>query len=75
MPAHNLEHKGSRVRGCGRVDVIDRFTDSVQRSRSADCEIGHAHVIVDGSDEPDDAKVTVFGELFWGDLALGVEGL
>lgn len=75
VPAHDLEHKGSRVRGSGRVDIIDRFADPLQRCRCADCHIGQTHVIVDGSDEADDAEVTMFGELFWSDLALGVEGL
>lgn len=75
VPAHDLEHESSRVRGCCRVDIVDRLTYSMQSCGSADGQIGHAHVVVDRTDEPDDAEVTMFGELLWGNLALGMEGL
>jgi hypothetical protein len=63
------------VRGRGRVDIVDRLTDPLQRGGRADREIGHTHVVIDGSDKADNAEVTVLGELLWGDFSLGVEGV
>ena len=50
VPTHDLEHKGSGVRGRGRIDVVDRFTDPMQRCRCANREIGQTHIVIDGSD-------------------------
>lgn len=75
MPAHDLDDEGSRVRGRGRVYVVDCLTYPVQRCWCADCKIGHAHVVIDRTDEPDYTKVAMFGELFLGYFPLGMEGL
>lgn len=44
--------------------VVDSLADSVQRSRGADCEIGHRHIIVYRSDESHNPKVPVARNLF-----------
>lgn len=75
VPTHDLEYKGSRVRGSRRVDIIDRFADPLQGRWRANREIRQTHVVIDRSDKPDNAEVTVFGKLVWCDFSLGMERL
>lgn len=69
MPTHNLQHERTGVRNGGRVDVIDGFADPLQSGRGADGEIGHTHVIVDGTNKTNNLEVTVAVMLFVRDPA------
>ncbi len=51
------------MRGSGRVNVVDGLADSMQRSRRADSQISHGHVIIDRSNEPHDPEVPVSRDL------------
>jgi hypothetical protein len=55
------------MRGNSRMNVVDGLADSMQRSWRADSQIGHGHVIIDRSNEPDDPEVSVSCKLFIGD--------
>lgn len=59
MSPHNLDHEGSRVRASRCVDVINRFTDAVQSGGRSDRLVRQRHVVVDRSDETNDAEVTI----------------
>ena len=59
MAAHNLNDERTGVRKGSRVDVVDGFADAVEGSRRADSHIGQCHVVVDGTNESDDAKVSL----------------
>ena len=41
------------------MNVVDGLTDSMKRSRCADGQIGHGHVIIDRSNEPHDLEMSV----------------
>jgi hypothetical protein len=49
------------------MNVINGLADPMQRSRGADGKIGHGHVIINRSNEPDDPEVPVSRNLFIGD--------
>ena len=49
------------------MNVVDGLADSMQRSWRADSQIGHGHIIVDRSNEPDDPEMPVSRNLFIGD--------
>lgn len=57
------------MRDGGRVDVIYGFADSLQGGGSSDGEVGHTHIVVDGSDETDDFEVAVAFKLLFRDSA------
>ena len=59
VSTHNLYDERPRVRECGGVDVINGFADSVKSCRSTNCQIGHAHVIVDRPDKASDLEMRV----------------
>ena len=43
----------------------------MQGGRTTDGEIGHGHVVVDGTDESNDGEVRVVGSLYGCDLSAG----
>jgi hypothetical protein len=64
MPPHNFEHERSRVRNSRRMYVVDSFADPLQRSRRANCKIGHGHVVIYRSNESHNPKVSMMRDLF-----------
>lgn len=46
------------------MDVVNSFADPLQRSRRADCEIGHGHVVIYRSNESHNPKVPMARNLF-----------
>ena len=69
MPAHDLDDEGTRVREGSRLNVVDSFANTVQRSGGTDGHVGHRHVVIDRTDETYDLEVTVSLGLFLGDFA------
>ena len=78
MSTHHLKHKRSLVGSSGGIDTIDGFANSVQRSRSADCQVGHGHIVIDRPDKSDDFEVPMLDGLDVRDfsclIAHGVSG-
>jgi hypothetical protein len=66
---HDLEHERARVREGGRVDVIDRLADALERGRRADGQVRQRHVVVDRANKSGDLEVPMCGCLLLGDLA------
>lgn len=49
------------------MNVIYGLADSMQRGRRADGKIGHRHVIINRSNDPDDPEMPVARNLFIAD--------
>lgn len=69
IPTHYFEHKRSLVGGSRGVYAIDCLTDSVQRGRGTNRQIGHGHIVVDRPDEPNNLEVAMLGKLSFRNLA------
>ena len=63
MPAHHLKHERSLVGSGGGVNTINGLTDSVQRGRSANSQVGHGHVVIDRPDKSDDLEMPMLDGL------------
>lgn len=70
MASHHLQDEGTRVRERGRVDVVDGLANPVKGSRRADCEVGHGHVVVNGSYQTHNLQMSVVRCLFLCNLVL-----
>lgn len=53
---------------CGRIDVVDRFTNALKRSGRADSQVRHGHVVVNRTNEADEPEMHMRLELGFGDL-------
>jgi hypothetical protein len=58
---------------CGRIDIINSFTDTVQSCWGSDSEIGHGHIIVDRANQAYNFKVRMGLGLLFGYFAYGKE--
>ena len=72
MSTHHLEHERSLVGGSGGVDTIDGLANSVQRGRSANRQVGHGHVVIDGPDESDYFEVPMLDSLSFRDFPCSI---
>lgn len=72
MTTHDFDDERTRVRRRRRRDGIDRFADPMKRRETTDGQIGHGHVIVDGSDKTDNVQVLIGRRLILGD-SIGLE--
>ncbi len=54
------------------MDIVDGLADSVQRGWRTNSQIGHRHIIIDRSDEPDDPEVPMLRDLLIRDTVFPV---
>ena len=57
--AHHLDDEGALMARRSALDGIDGLDDAVQSSVGADRHVGADHVVVDGTDQPDQGKASV----------------
>jgi hypothetical protein len=51
------------MRRGGGVDVVDGFADTMKGRRCPNCEIGHGHVVVNGTHKADNLEVAMVSRL------------
>ena len=71
MPTHDLENECTGMTEGSRIDVVNGFADTLESCRSANSQVGHGHVVINGTDEADNLEVCVLARLLLSDLARG----